>query len=661
MSFLEEHEAWKKKREEEEKERKKAFLEEHEAWKKGELKPYSQQVQKTNTWEKVEQASQESKNPLDLTRYVDNGSIQNRFEDGYQVGDILNTGIDVLGAGVNTVAHAFNSIVNGVSNVGTNLANAISYGIAEGAKNNGDEELYNRIHNNIRNQKTVAQDIQDYLEPKSFLSQEGGQVLEGVGQSGTYMAMNAVPVVGTGLSQATIYGSALGGSLKEGFTENELNPNNNRTNGQVWLHSAGSAGIELLTENLFGLMGGKLFNGTPLDEKLTSTLAKNIKNVYGKTAVKLGGTMLGEGTEEVLADVIEKKVLNPIMNMTSNEDAYKYTTDIDWNQVMKEAVDASVSAGFTGGASMISGINNIKKSNNLTTKEAVSAYANALDQTNQSYIDTDLSQIKQENKQKNDKQAQQEGYKNNNQKVYLESARANNIDVENPAVQTMQQFTEKRGLQAIYDANMFKNSDEEAMIDSKNRTVYINPANSDTALQKVITHEMFHDTIGAKPHDKLTKLVMDKLAQDPNYEANRQSVANAYSEQLQGLNEKQANDLINEEMTAKYLGENLGNQEFVTELIDSTDRSTIEKVIDWIDNRIEQVKNIVTGNKEAEYWRSVRENIVKAYNSKYQGTEGTLYSKVENQETLNEKQVDGNETEPIKVQHKGKEVEYKNY
>ena len=207
----------------------------------------------------------------------------------------------------------------------------------------------------------------------------------------------------------------------------------------------------------------------------------------------------------------------------------------------------------------------------------------------------------------------------------------------------IEDFAKARGVNLEYNAEVFKNNNEEGFIKDKGngeRTIYINPnADTDTILVKLATHEMFHDTIRTQPHDKLTQLVMDRLKADENYDMYRQSVVDAYLDELNKLEntDKEAltideltdkqNALIDEEMTAKYLGEYLGDEQFVQQLVNSTNRSTIQRIVDWIDNRLQQIKNVVTGNKEAEYWRKVRENFEKAYNSKYQGTEGTQYSK----------------------------------
>ena len=60
---------------------------------------------------------------------------------------------------------------------------------------------------------------------------------------------------------------------------------------------------------------------------------------------------------------------------------------------------------------------------------------------------------------------------------------------------------------------------------------------------------------------------------------------------------EQFKSMIEQEEVADYLGENLGNQEFVNELVRSADRTQIQKIMDWVKNKITILKNTITGNK----------------------------------------------------------------
>jgi type II secretory pathway component HofQ len=51
----------------------------------------------------------------------------------------------------------------------------------------------------------------------------------------------------------------------------------------------------------------------------------------------------------------------------------------------------------------------------------------------------------------------------------------------------------------------------------------------------------------------------------------------------------------------------------------STDRTQIQKIMDWVKNKITTLKNTITGNKELNYWNKIKENFERAYNQEYQG------------------------------------------
>ncbi len=76
---------------------------------------------------------------------------------------------------------------------------------------------------------------------------------------------------------------------------------------------------------------------------------------------------------------------------------------------------------------------------------------------------------------------------------------------------------------------------------------------------------------------------------------------------------------IKEKSATKLLGENLGNQKFVNELISKQDRNAIQKVYDWVVDKVESLKNKITGDTEAEYWRKVKKNFENALSKQYQG------------------------------------------
>lgn len=227
--------------------------------------------------------------------------------------------------------------------------------------------------------------------------------------------------------------------------------------------------------------------------------------------------------------------------------------------------------------------------------------------------------------------------------TYNESAKKYNIDVNNKTVQAIKNVTEARDIKAKYDADIFNGSNEEAIwrVDDKgNREIIINPLaqNQEKTLQNIVVHELFHDFDGTKQKQILTQISMEKMQKQEGFSNAIKSLREAYSKVYDGkidLNSEEFNNLIKEEATAKFLGENLGNQEFVTELVNRQNRNTVQKIYDWVVNKVQSLKNKVTGDYEAEYWRIVKNNFEKAFNQKYQGNTNTMLYSIAGEKAVN--------------------------
>lgn len=191
----------------------------------------------------------------------------------------------------------------------------------------------------------------------------------------------------------------------------------------------------------------------------------------------------------------------------------------------------------------------------------------------------------------------------------------------------MYELANHRGLNIYFDDTVFASSRQNAkwMVDENgNRTVVINPnADTGSALQSVMIHELTHDLEGSSGYDKLNEMVLNKLKQTENYDEMMLDIANAYKGEYSSMSKENFSKMIEQEAVADYLGENLGNQEFVNELIRSQDRNTIQKIMDWVKNKITSLKNTVTGNQEANYWNKIRENFERGYNEEYQANQIT--------------------------------------
>lgn len=227
----------------------------------------------------------------------------------------------------------------------------------------------------------------------------------------------------------------------------------------------------------------------------------------------------------------------------------------------------------------------------------------------------------------------------NSSNNYFNTVKKYNLDSNNETVKGIYDLASKRGINVLYDDTHFTNSKQNAKwsVDSEgNRSVILNPnADTNSALQSVMIHELTHDIVGTEAYNKINSMVLDKLQRSNNYDNLMLDIANAYENEYSNMSKEEFSRMIEQEAVADYLGENLGNQEFVNELVRSQDRSTIQKIIDWVKGKVNSFKNVVTGNQELNYWNKIKENFEKAYNQEYQGNNNENRLSIAGKEGMN--------------------------
>jgi len=227
-------------------------------------------------------------------------------------------------------------------------------------------------------------------------------------------------------------------------------------------------------------------------------------------------------------------------------------------------------------------------------------------------------------------------YNNSN---YYQTANKYKLDTNNKTIKGIYEVASKRGVSVIWDDTAFTNSSQNAKwtVDNEgNRSVVLNPkANTDTALQSVMIHELTHDFEGTKEYNKISSMVLERLKSSNDYDNIMSDIANAYQKEYKNMSKEQFSSMIEQEAIADYLGENLGNQEFVNDLVRSTDRTQIQKIIDWVKNKITSLKNTLTGNKELNYWNKIKDNFERAYNQEYQGNNNDNRLSIAGKEGMN--------------------------
>lgn len=148
--------------------------------------------------------------------------------------------------------------------------------------------------------------------------------------------------------------------------------------GQQLAYGAASAAIETVTEKLFdGLAGaygkswlGKTQTAKSISEALNRKLASR---PAGRAALKLLGSMAGEGAEEVISGIV-----NPIAQTIYNDQGIKesYRENFDWSETLYEGLVGALMGGL-GGAVEVPG--NYRDGKVRAAANAIDSYYDAIE------------------------------------------------------------------------------------------------------------------------------------------------------------------------------------------------------------------------------------------------------------------------------------------
>ena len=211
--------------------------------------------------------------------------------------------------------------------------------------------------------------------------------------------------------------------------------------------------------------------------------------------------------------------------------------------------------------------------------------------------------------------------------AFLNSAKLNNIDVDNntEVLDSMFEMAYQRGVNISIDGKVFSNNNQNALWRVNNQTgqreVIINPNNPSKALQNITIHEMTHDMENTPSYQQLSKVVLDYAKKQNNYDSAFKELSNMYAEEYKNYNGVEFKNRINQEMVADILGEKLGNQEFVSHIV-NTNNNVAKNIYNWVVDKLNRI-NKLTGYKfEKIYWADVKNKFDKAFNSEFNNIDG---------------------------------------
>lgn len=475
---------------------------------------------------------------------------------------------------------------------------------------------------------SINKDEEEIAERTNRISNKGMKKLADIAPSMGQMipgtVLNAInPVLGTSYFVTSSGGSYIEDAKKRGMSDE-----------QAFKYGTVMGVLEGASESFItGQQVNKIskaFGGKQISKKILDSYGFNMFENAVQEAVM-------EPAQELTAQFIGGKDKADWSDITSR------MLESGFNGALMGAITNGVTYGLEKSANVY---NKIKNKENVTIQEYKEALQENRDNFGNKAIEQgirqgatetyqELSRInsKQSNLQNINNNIDQQQSQNNidtSNMNFEDSARAYNLDANDETIKTVNQVLSDRGITGRFDANMFNNSNENAIWrtykDEKGNTkreVIFNPrGNSQDTMQQISIHELTHDLAGTKEFEELKSLVLDRNKTMQGYTEARQSLENTYS-QVYNPNSKEFKNLVDEEEVADTLAQKLGDQDFVNSL--STEKPTVfEKIYDWIVDKI----NKITGNRiEKIYWEDIRDKFENAYRETYQGESNqTKYS-----------------------------------
>lgn len=465
-----------------------------------------------------------------------------------------------------------------------------------------------------------------------------------------------VTIAGKTLNLPTL---ALVGGASSGLQE--ANSKENVNEAERWTKAISSSLIEGTTEGLFGLLG---VGGSDFSENIAKKVASKFSSRAGKMLAQIGVASAGESTEEFLSYVGNYLVNNHLVDKLGEAD---FRSKFDWGELGEQMALAFVSSALTQGGGSIVNTNNAIKSaeqqlgRKLTSQEKAQVTQSSIEGTLIEKIDKLKKQREEQGNivntvsdiTNNQQQLAIKGNENGKNKTvklptvedivtqeqknnaketinqslpvrtlnFIESARKHNIDFNSETIRSIDNLLNKRNINATFDANRFNDINTNAfwtIDDNGNRNVIFNPnANTNDLLQNVAIHELTHDLLSSKNSAETlnSKEILDFISTKEGYAEARNSLIEAYSK-VYDPNSVEFQSIIDEEVVASVLGNKLGTQEFVNQLV--YEKPTVAKrVLNWIENRINELKKLVGYTSEKTYWEDVKKRFEKAYKMSY--------------------------------------------
>lgn len=538
---------------------------------------------------------------------------------------------------------------------------------------NKDQE---RIQKNIENQGNSVSKKLAELAPSI------GNMIPGM------VASSVNPVLG-----ATYFTASSGGSYIDDAKERGM------TDEQAFSYGTMMGIMEGITEGV--TVGNFKKAGTAINSIIKETgkeAAKKGTEQLAKTSIKQVLKDYGIGIAD---NAIQEAIMEPIQETVAGAIGGKEKSD--WHNMGQRMLQSGINGGLVGAivgggnmgiqscAAVVEKINNGKTPSNTEIKLAIKDASKELDvekmiqdsviqQTNKyknyhtetvvDNINTNISNQTQnvisnnQNMQQNaiQNQSKTQGQQiistqnqniqksdiveNNNTKIakmknFDESAKQYNIDYKNEDLKEIKQMFDRRGINAYFDENTFKNNDDAFSVwkpiydeqgNVADREVVFNPKTQDTntRVQELAIHELGHDL----DLNEVQNMILKDASKKENWENARKSLENTYKQAYENdniqISDENFNKIVDEEATMSILQRELGNQEYVNRLVNQN-KSVAKKIYNWV---IDKLNKFTGGKNEKIFWTDIRNKFETAYNQEFSKYDSNLKYSVAGKEAL---------------------------
>ena len=538
---------------------------------------------------------------------------------------------------------------------------------------NKDQE---KIQKNIENQGNSVSKKLAELAPSI------GNMIPGM------VASSVNPVLG-----ATYFTASSGGSYIDDAKERGM------TDEQAFSYGTMMGIMEGITEGV--TVGNFKKAGTAINSIIKETgkeAAKKGTEQLAKTSIKQVLKDYGIGIAD---NAIQEAIMEPIQETVAGAIGGKEKSD--WNNMGQRMLQSGINGGLVGAivgggnmgiqscAAVVEKINNGKTPSNTEIKLAIKDASKELDvekmiqdsviqQTNKyknyhtetvvDNINTNISNQTQNvisNNQNMQQNAIQNQFKtqgqqiistqnqniqksdiveNNNTKIakmknFDESAKQYNIDYKNEDLKEIKQMFDRRGINAYFDENTFKNNDDAFSVwkpiydeqgNVADREVVFNPKTQDTntRVQELAIHELGHDL----DLNEVQNMILKDASKKENWENARKSLENTYKQAYENdniqISDENFNKIVDEEATMSILQRELGNQEYVNRLVNQN-QSVAKKIYNWV---IDKLNKFTGGKNEKIFWTDIRNKFETAYNQEFSKYDSNLKYSVAGKEAL---------------------------